>query len=123
MNINERMFWFLRSESQRFLAIQHNFILFTYTVSNPNLYILSYILRFQQKNREFHIFFLWKKKVLSAYFLIFFPELCLKFILYLQTRVEALRSTIFFFLIWVEHRRLFAQIGNQKNNSCKLKKV
>ena len=62
MNINERMFWFLRSESQRFLAIQHNFILFTYTVSNPNLYILSNILRFQPKNRELHIFFFPEKK-------------------------------------------------------------
>ena len=73
MNINEHMFWFLRSESQRFLAIQHDFILFTYTVSNPDLYILSYILRFQQKIGS-STFFFWKKKVLSAYFLKFFPN-------------------------------------------------
>ena len=73
MNINEHMFWFLRSESQRFLAIQHDFILFTYTVSNPNLYILSYILRFQQKIGSSTFFFL-KKKILSAYFLKFFPN-------------------------------------------------
>ena len=85
------------------------FILFTYTVSNPNLYILSYILRFQQKIGSSTFFFL---KSSECLLLKIFPELCLKFILNLQTRVEALRSK--FFLIWVEHRRLFAQIGNQK---------
>ena len=59
MNINEHMFWFLRSESQRFLAIQHDFILFTYTVSNPNLYILSYIFN---KKSGVPLFFSEKKK-------------------------------------------------------------
>ena len=101
MNIKERMFWFLHSEFQRFLAIQHNFILFTYTVSNPNLYILSYILRFQQKIGSSTFFFLLKKSS-ECLLLKIFPELCLKFILNLQTRVEALRSSIFFFLTWVE---------------------
>ena len=114
MNINEHMFWFLRSESQQFLAIQHDFILFTYTVSNPNLYILSYILRFQQKIGS-STFFFWKKKSSECLLLKIFPELCPKFILNLQTRVEALRSTIFFpsselntadYLLRLETRRI-----------------
>ena len=48
---------------------------------------------FSTKNREFHIFFL-KKKSSECLLLKIFPELRPKFILNLQTRVEALRSTI-----------------------------
>ena len=74
MNINEHMFWFLRSESQQFLAIQHDFILFTYTVSNPNLIFYHTFYVFNKKSGVPHFFSAKKKKVLSAYFLKFFPN-------------------------------------------------
>ena len=87
---------FYYSESQRFLAIQHNFILFTYTVSNPNLYFLSYILRFQQKIGS-STFFFSEKKSSECLLLKIFPELCLKFILNLQTRVHGSFEIDYFF--------------------------
>ena len=80
------------SDSWRFGMI--SFIYLHGKQPKPLYFIIHFT--FSTKNREFHIFFL-KKKSSECLLLKIFPELCPKFILNLQMRVEALRSTRLFF--------------------------